>query len=170
MCSSLTALSQHGLFLLFPHHQGPLMWGQVPPSSILFCLGLIVPVMKDLKEREGSQGDPDSGCHSEPQKGLHGRIEVLETMGASGRIFPETSYQGLGWGQRRSTHQFVDGRDGRGTAIPSDRCRSQILAGWSQSLKSHEANLRGAKIRPKLPRTQTRHGQGLGLCECNSGF
>lgn len=47
------------------------MWGQVPHNSILFCLGLIGPVMKDLKEREGSQGNHDSGCHSEPQKGLH---------------------------------------------------------------------------------------------------
>lgn len=67
------------------------MRGQVPPSSILFCLGLIVPVTKDLKEREGSQGDHASGCPSEPQKGLHGGIEVLETTGESGHILPETS-------------------------------------------------------------------------------
>lgn len=52
--------------------------------------------MKAPKEREGSQGNHDSGCHSEPQKGLHVRVEMLETMGANGQILPETSYPGLG--------------------------------------------------------------------------
>lgn len=91
------AVSQQGLFSLpSPTLQGPLTWGRVPYSSILFCLVFTPPVMQDLKERKSSQGNHDSGCHSEPQKGLHGRVGVPENVGASGHVLLEISYQGLG--------------------------------------------------------------------------
>lgn len=129
---SVTA-SQHGLFLLSflsPHHQGPLMRGQVPLSSIFFCLGLIVPVTKDLKEREGSQGDLDSGCPSGTTEGASWGNRSAGDYGE--RPHPPRDFLARpGWDTEK-VHSSIcrDGRDGRGTAIP--RTDVRVRSGWME--------------------------------------